>query len=67
MKVARGCRQRIERSHQDQSVERSLRRQRRGKALGDLWRNRQFAYTWLRTAAGAVRAMIQRLDGSVLN
>lgn len=24
----------------------------RGKALGDLWRNRQFAYTWLRTAAG---------------
>jgi 2-haloacid dehalogenase len=24
----------------------------RGKNLGDLWRNRQFAYTWLRTAAG---------------
>lgn len=24
----------------------------RGKSLGELWRNRQFAYTWLRTAAG---------------
>jgi 2-haloacid dehalogenase len=24
----------------------------RGKNLGELWRNRQFAYTWLRTAAG---------------
>lgn len=23
-----------------------------GKALGDLWRTRQFAYTWLRTAGG---------------
>lgn len=24
----------------------------RGKELGDLWRNRQFEYTWLRTVAG---------------
>ena len=24
----------------------------RGKSLGEFWRNRQFAYTWLRTAAG---------------